>query len=117
MIRPRRSATVLAAVLVSGILLFAGSPRAQNTPDPSPRFDEIVRADFFAGFRGDAARLEKGMTRCEEELATNPTNADALVWHGAGLMFMAGQAGEREGFAAAARGGPRGPPGRGRGAQ
>jgi len=101
MIRPRRSATVLAAVLVSGILLFAGSPRAQNTPDPSPRFDEIVRADFFAGFRGDAARLEKGMKRCEEELATNPTNADALVWHGAGLMFMAGQAGQRQDFVTA----------------
>src|SRR5258705_12551242 len=108
MIRPRRSATVLAAVLVSGILLFAGSPRAQNTPDPSPRFDEIVRADFFAGFRGDAARLEKGMKRCEEELATNPTNADALVWHGAGLMFMAGQAGERHGFATATQRAPRG---------
>ncbi len=101
MIRPRRSATVLAALLVSGILLFAGSPRAQNAPDPSPRFDEIVRADFFAGFRGDAARLEKGMKRCEEELATNPTNAEALVWHGAGLMFMAGQAGQRQDFATA----------------
>ena len=93
MIRPRRSATVLAGLTRFGIVLLAGSPRAQNTPDPSPRFDEIVRADFFAGFRGDAARLEKGMKRCEEELATNPTNADALVWHGAGLMFMAGQAG------------------------
>ena len=101
MIRPRRSATVLAVLLVSGIVLFAGSPRAQNTPDPSPRFDEIVRADFFAGFRGDAARLERGMKRCEEELATNPTNADALVWHGAGLMFMAGQAGQRQDFATA----------------
>ena len=99
MTRPRLSA--IALTIVSGILLVAGSPRAQNAPASPPRFDEIVRADFFAGFRGDTARLEKGMKLCEEELATNPTNADALVWHGAGLMFMAGQAGQRQDFATA----------------
>jgi hypothetical protein len=101
MTRPRRSATVLAVSLVSAMLVFAGASRAQNTPAAPPRFDEIVRADFFAGFRGDAARLERGMKLCEQELAVNPDHPDALVWHGAGLMFTAGQAAQRQDFATA----------------
>ena len=106
MTRPRLGVTLFAATLVFGMLVlkmlvFAAASRAQNTPPP-PRFDEIVRADFFSGFRGDAARLERGMKLCEDELATNPTNADALVWHGAGLMFLAGQAARQQDFATAA---------------
>ncbi len=105
MTRPRVGVSALATVLVFGMLVlkmlvFAGASRAQSTPAPPP-FDEIVRADFFAGSRGDAARLERGMKLCEEELATNPTNADALVWHGAGLMFLAGQAARQQDFATA----------------
>jgi len=98
---PRRRVTVLAVSLVGAMLLFATVPWAQNTPAPPPRFDEVVRADFFAGFKGDAARLEKGMKLCEEELARNPDHPDALVWHGAGLMFLAGQAAVRQDFDAA----------------
>jgi len=98
---PRRRVTVLAVSLVGAMLLFATVPWAQNAPAPPPRFDEVVRADFFAGFRGDAARLEKGMKLCEEELARNPDHPDALVWHGAGLMFLAGQAAVRQDFEAA----------------
>jgi hypothetical protein len=105
MTRPRLGVTLSAATLVFGMLVlkmlvFAAATRAQSTPAP-PRFDEIVRADFFAGFRGDAARLERGMKLCEDELATNPTNADALVWHGGGLMFMAGQAARQQDFVTA----------------
>lgn len=55
------------------------------------RFDMVVRADFFAGFGGDEARLQKAMTTCETILAENPTHAEALVWHGGGLLFRAGQ--------------------------
>jgi len=113
MTRSRLGATVLVGTLVLGMLVlkmlvFAAASRAQNVPAPPPRFDEIVRADFFAGFRGDAVRLERGMKLCEDELATNPTNADALVWHGAGLMFMAGQAGQRQDFATASERAQRG---------
>jgi hypothetical protein len=106
MTRPKLGATVVVTALVLAtfvlkMLVFVAASGAQGTPAPPPRFDEIVRADFFAGFRGDAARLDRGMKLCEDELATNPTNADALVWHGAGLMFLAGEAARRQDFAAA----------------
>src|SRR5579864_6828820 len=56
-----------------------------------PRFDFLVRNDFFAGFSGDPAALERGMKACEEVLAQNPNHAEALVWHGGGLFFTSGQ--------------------------
>lgn len=59
---------------------------------PAPRFDVLVRADFFAGFGGDQARLERGMQACELTLAANPKHPEALVWHGSGLAFRAGLA-------------------------
>src|SRR5262245_54086657 len=59
------------------------------------RFDYQVRTDFFAGFGGDDARLDKGMQACERALADNPTHAEALVWHGSGLTFKAGRAFQR----------------------
>src|SRR5262249_3914411 len=70
--------------------LFLGS--TQDAPNRAERFDMVVRADFFAGFAGDEARLRKGMETCEQVLATNPRHAEALVWHGSGLVFQAGQA-------------------------
>jgi hypothetical protein len=56
------------------------------------RFDLKVRNYFFAGFAGDAASLAKGMKICEDVLTAEPKNAEALVWHGAGLYYEAGQA-------------------------
>jgi tetratricopeptide (TPR) repeat protein len=56
------------------------------------RFDMQVRNDFFAGFAGDMARLQKGLDACERTLADNPKHAEALVWHGSGLYFKAGMA-------------------------
>ena len=56
------------------------------------RFDFKVRNYFFAGFTGDTASLEKGMKICEDVLAADPKNAQALVWHGSGVFFQAGQA-------------------------
>jgi hypothetical protein len=55
------------------------------------RFDHVVRNDFFAGMGGDQQALARGMKTCEEVLAKNPKHAEALVWHGAGLMFHAGR--------------------------
>jgi len=69
-----------AAILAGGLLI------AQD------RFDFKVRNYFFAGFAGDAASLDKGMKICEDALASDPKNAEALVWHGSGLFFQAGQA-------------------------
>src|SRR6266481_4509685 len=56
------------------------------------RFDLKVRNYFFAGFTGNAEALETGMKMSEEALTANPKNAEALVWHGSGLYFQAGQA-------------------------
>src|SRR4051812_31766797 len=67
-------------------VLFCFLPAAAE----AQRFDLLVRNDFFAGFGGDAARLQKGIDACERALAENPKHAEALVWHGSGLTFQAG---------------------------
>ena len=56
------------------------------------RFDLKVRNYFFAGFAGDSASLEKGIKICEDALAADPKNAEALVWHGSGVFYESGQA-------------------------
>jgi hypothetical protein len=79
--------TWIATFIVS---LFLAVPQ---TPRPvDQRFDLLVRADFFAGFAGDQARLARGMNACERVLASTPDHAEALVWHGSGLAFNAGRA-------------------------
>lgn len=79
--------TKLAVLLLIG---GAGLLLAQD------RFDFKVRTYFFAGFAGDAASLEKGMKICEDSLAADPKNAEALVWHGSGLFFESGQAFQKQ---------------------
>lgn len=56
------------------------------------RFDRLVRSDFFRGFAGDQAALARGLAACEKVLASDPQDAEALVWHGSGTYFLAGQA-------------------------
>ena len=68
-------------------VLAAAHPAAD-----AQRFDYLVRADFFAGVAGDAARLQKAIDVCERVLADNPTHPEALVWHGAAMLVQAGQA-------------------------
>ncbi|MEN3333228.1 MAG: hypothetical protein V7641_2593 [Blastocatellia bacterium] len=99
--------TIIAAFAVAcGLALFTQAslsrPNQANVAAPQKnesagerhareRFDFLVRADFFAGFEGDKAAFERGMKTCEEVLAKNPQHAEALVWHGGGLVFRAGQ--------------------------
>jgi tetratricopeptide (TPR) repeat protein len=66
----------------TAILFLAGltSVTAQEVFDPFQ-----VQLDFFAGVAGDAARMQKAMDTTERELARNPNNGSALVWHGMGL--------------------------------
>lgn len=59
---------------------------------PPDRFDHIVRNDFFAGFAGDEDALERAMKVSGETIAANPEHPEALVWHGAGLYYRAGNA-------------------------
>jgi tetratricopeptide (TPR) repeat protein len=56
------------------------------------RFDMKVRNDFFAGFTGDKEALARAMKNCEDALKEDAGNAQALVWHGAGVFFESGQA-------------------------
>jgi hypothetical protein len=84
--------TLIFTFIVS-FLLAAVQSAPQDAPRPgTERFDMLVRADFFAGFAGSEARLAKGMAACERVLADHPNHAEALVWHGSGLTFSAGQA-------------------------
>ena len=95
--------SIVASTLALGLALTSAATLAQQStsPDPSPsaltasapdRFDLEVRTDFFAGFTGNVERLERGMARSEAALAANPNHAEAMVWHGGGLLFKAGQA-------------------------
>ena len=68
--------TTIAAVMI----LTAGALLSQD------RFDFKVRNYFFAGLAGDAASLQKGMKICEDILASDPKQPEALVWHGTGLI-------------------------------
>ncbi len=74
--------TFVTALLLSVSLTFAQKQTAL-------RFDHLVREDFFAGFTGDTEALKRGMAKCEEKLKAEPDHAEALVWHGAGLQFLA----------------------------
>jgi hypothetical protein len=64
----------------------------ESKPNRPERFDDIVRSDFFAGMMGDKERLDRGMKYCEDILSTDPKHADALVWHGGGLLTRAADA-------------------------
>ena len=88
-------------VVLAALEVVATRAARGDSASPSMRFDNVVRDDFFEGFRGDAARFERAMKRCEEELAKDPRHAQALVWHGSGLTFRAGQAARRRDLAAA----------------
>src|SRR5260221_14213315 len=82
----RRLAALLTAVGLS--ISAAGAAGAQL----AERFDYLVREDMFRGFAGDTAVFERAMALCETRLAADPNNAEALVWHGTGLLFRAGEA-------------------------
>ena len=65
---------------------------APSTSDPPEKFDALVRADFFQGVAGDREAFSRAMKLCEETLAAYPKHAQAMVWHGSGLLFLSAQA-------------------------
>ena len=87
MARHKPKTTKLAIITALALSFLLSLAFAQKQAEP--RFDHLVREDFFAGFAGDAEALKRGMAKCEEKLKTEPDNAEALVWHGAGLRFQA----------------------------
>jgi len=87
--------------LLSLLVASQGESKAVKPSTPttdSPRFDDLVRADFFAGMAGDQARFERAMQLCETTLAKNPEHAEAMVWHGSGLLFRSGQIAQKKDF-------------------
>ena len=72
-----------AACLAGATFVWAAEPA---------RLDHIIRYDFFAGLRGNAESLARAMKSAESILEQNPNHAEALVWHGSGMFFQAGQA-------------------------
>jgi len=62
------------------------------------RFDHLVRNDFFLGFAGTTPRSTGGMKVAEATLAENPKHAEALVWHGAGLLYRSGALFQKQDF-------------------
>src|SRR5205085_11366005 len=100
--RPVRRGWLIKRLFVVGFALLCLAAASRETLTPAraqtastkleERFDVLVRNDFFAGMVGDKARLDRGMKFCEEILAKNPKHADALVWHGGGLLARAAQA-------------------------
>ena len=76
-------ALTAATYLAGATLVWAAEP---------VRLDHIIRGDFFAGLRGNAEAMARGMKATEAVLEQNPNHAEALVWHGSGMFFQAGQA-------------------------
>ncbi len=76
------------AILLIAALTACSTAYADPAPAKPPRFDEQVRQDFFDGTRGDAPALARAIKRCDDALAVNPRNAEALVWHGAAVVVQ-----------------------------
>ena len=74
-------------ILKTTLTVFGISLAVLGLAAAQERFDMRVRNDFFAGFAGNQEALDRAMKLCEEELARNPDNAAALVWHGSGVFF------------------------------
>jgi tetratricopeptide (TPR) repeat protein len=87
------SAMTLISTLLTWIISAAVALAAAQEPAAKPqRFDYLVRADFFAGVAGDAARLQNVIDLCERALEQNPQHPEAMVWHGATVVVRAAQA-------------------------
>ena len=89
---------------INSLLALAIALAPIHTSQDVPPWDyNAVRADMFAGLAGDSARFATAMEACAQMLARDPKHPEALVWHGSGLFFQAGQAFQKGDMA---RGGP-----------
>ena len=77
------------ALTVIALALALTLSRAQKA---DTRLDMVIREDFFAGLGGDMARFDRAMKKCDEVLAKDPNNPQAMVWHGGGVYFQSGLA-------------------------
>ncbi len=85
----RRKRVLMA--IAGGAAFLVGFLSTVRIAPAQERFDLKVRQDFFAGFAGNQEALDHGMKACEDALAADPKNAEAMVWHGSGVLFEAGK--------------------------
>jgi hypothetical protein len=85
----KRLLIILIAIAAFALGLVA-SLRSEDTKGTG--FNSELRDLYFAAFTGGAAAMETANKRAGERLAANPKDADAMVWHGVGVFFSAGQA-------------------------
>jgi hypothetical protein len=88
----------VAVILVFAALQITRADESQtpsaNSASPkksSERFDDLVREDFFAAMSGDLKSFNRAMKVCEDALEKDPKHAQAMVWHGSGLLYLSGQ--------------------------
>ncbi len=86
----KRLLVVIGAIAAFALGLIA-SLRSE-TAGTAFGFRSELRDPYFAAFNGDTRAMETANKRAGERLAANPKDADALVWHGAGVFFTAGKA-------------------------
>jgi hypothetical protein len=91
----RHSSALVAPTLLVFLLVLSSRTAVRNQNPPSgkapERFDMAVRGDMFSGMAGDREALERAMRLSEQRLENNSKDPEALVWHGSGLVFQAGQ--------------------------
>ncbi len=75
------------AIALALLLLAAAVPAAAP---PGREFEFEVRALVFQGLKGDVESLERALALCDEALAANPDDAQALVWHGSTSLVLSG---------------------------
>jgi tetratricopeptide (TPR) repeat protein len=81
------------------VALLTGPARSEASQHKeAERFDYLVRADFFAGMTGDREALARVIKLCEQRLAQNPKHAEAMVWHGAAMIALSGEAFQKQDF-------------------
>jgi hypothetical protein len=84
--------TAIVVLTIPLALVLALALASVGLGQARPHLDTEVRADFFAGFDGDRARLARAMQVADDTLARDPGNAEALVWRGAGFLVRAREA-------------------------
>jgi tetratricopeptide (TPR) repeat protein len=87
----KRALLSLSATL--GLLLgFCSQPREIRAADSQPRLEKQIREDFYAGFRGDHAALDRAMAAARKVLDAQPAHAEALVYLGSATLVLSGHA-------------------------
>jgi len=88
-------AALLAATSIAALFLVVapqpGTAQSAASGQTPERFDMVVRGDMFSGMAGDREAMDRAMKLCEQRLEKNAKDPEALVWHGSGLVFQAGQ--------------------------